>query len=140
MQLPMESGMTPIKESTAPRSWMSSRRMTPRDDRSSGWAVNYLGRETNAELAEGGSAGRMRCERRNCCRSFVKNSVCVDECQCWEQIIDRQCRDGDCAGREVGSDVVKVSAVVDTLDPAGIDRACPRHGREHDHQSYEKPP
>src|SRR6266699_3770154 len=90
-------------------------------------AANYRGRETNVKLADGGSAGRMRRGRWSCCRSLVKHRVCADERQCRLKIIDRQRRvDDGGGGREVANDVVKVSVIVDTFAPAGIDGACPR--------------
>src|SRR5215813_286948 len=128
---------------TPSRCWTSSSRGAVRkkgaDDRNPEWPATDRSRARDADLAEGRGAGLVGREERGGAHRLVSKSFGRGRDEDWRQVSGRQYWNFERAGGQVAHDVVKIAAVVHTLDPARIDGNRPRHRHEDDHQGHQEP-
>src|SRR5215471_15781248 len=91
------------------------------------------------DLAEGRGAGLVGREERGGAYRLVSNTFSRGRGKYWRQVSSRYYGNFERAGGQVAHHVVKIAAVVHTLDPARIDGNRPRHRHEDDHQGHQEP-
>src|SRR5215472_10954032 len=102
-------------------------------------AATDRSRARYADLAEGRGAGLVGREKRGGVYRLVSKSFSRGRGEYWRQVSSRYYGNFERAGGQVAHDVVKIAAVVHTLDPARIDGNRPRHRHEDDHQGHQEP-
>src|SRR5215475_5701198 len=128
---------------TPSRCWASSSRGAVRkkeaDDPTTGWAETDRSLARYADLTEGRGARLVGREKRGGVYRLVSKSFSRGRGEYWRQVSSRYYGNFERAGGQVAHDVVKIAAVVHTLDPARIDGNRPRHRHEDDHQGHQEP-
>src|SRR5499433_4086350 len=96
-------------------------------------------RAENAELPVWGGAGLVGRNERGCAELLRRNMLGRGRREHRRQVSSRERGDRERAQDQIAHDVVKISVVVNTLDPARIDGTRPCHWRQDDHQGHQKP-
>src|SRR5215510_5687189 len=102
-------------------------------------AATARSRARYADLAEGRGAGLVGGEERGGAYRLVSKSFGRGRGEYWRQVSSRYYGNFERSGGQEAHDVVKIAAVVHTLDPAWIDGNRPRHRHEDDHQGHQEP-
>src|SRR5215813_12594517 len=96
-------------------------------------------RAENAELPVWWSAGFVGRNERGCAELLRRNMLGRGRREHRRQVSSRERGDRERAQGQIAHDVVKISVVVNTLDPARIGGTRPCHWRQDDHQGHQKP-